>query len=303
MCVCVQLGMRLGAGGAQANASAAHPLLQRQTASAPSAPTVHTRVVGRIEGRHLPNHPRGLRLSRGDGAGPEFRLSFMEAQDLNFISGHNRQAPQRRWNEVSGNSVNASTIEDALLHMLTVNEQGSEAEGAQEGIRLPHSRANDCFEQYLERVNSRAQERNGMPFSPFPLPASLRAAALAERAAAAQEVPASEPEPAAPAAAHATGSDTVSTVAAALDATAVDSNVEESEQPAAQQPEQPAEPAEAAMDSELMAAIAMSMEVDQEEQPAPAPAEPAAAEAEPAAAEASAATDQAPAASEDAAGK
>merc|ERR1740117_443292 len=168
------LGMRLGAGGAQANASAAHPLLQRQTASAPSAPTVHTRVVGRIEGRHLPNHPRGLRLSRGDGAGPEFRLSFMEAQDLNFISGHNRQAPQRRWNEVSGNSVNASTIEDALLHMLTVNEQGSEAEGAQEGIRLPHSRANDGFEQYLERVNSRAQERNGMPFSPFPLPASLR---------------------------------------------------------------------------------------------------------------------------------
>jgi len=223
----------------------------------------------------------------------------MEAQDLNFISGHNRQAPQRRWNEVSGNSVNASTIEDALLHMLTVNEQGSEAEGAQEGTRLPHSRANDGFEQYLERVNSRAQERNGMPFSPFPLPASLRAAGLAERAAAAQEAPASGPEPTAP------GSDTVSTVAAALDATAVDSNVEESEQPAAQ-PEQPAEPAEAAMDSELMAAIAMSMEVDQEEQPAAPPAEPAvteAAEAEPAAAEAIAATDQAPAASEDAAGK
>ena len=292
--------MRLGGGGGQANASAAHPLLQRQPASAPSAPTVHTRVVGRIEGRHLPNHPRGLRLSRGDGAGPEFRLSFMEAQDLNFISGHNRQAPQRRWNEVSGNSVNASTIEDALLHMLTVNEQGSEAEGAQEGTRLPHSRANDGFEQYLERVNSRAQERNGMPFSPFPLPASLRAAGLAERAAAAQEAPASGPEPTAP------GSDTVSTVAAALDATAVDSNVEESEQPAAQQPEQPAEPAEAAMDSELMAAIAMSMEVDQEEQPAPPPAEPAAteaAEAEPAAAEEIAATDQAPAASEDAAGK
>ena len=298
--------MRLGGGGGQANASAAHPLLQRQPASAPSAPTVHTRVVGRIEGRHLPNHPRGLRLSRGDGAGPEFRLSFMEAQDLNFISGHNRQAPQRRWNEVSGNSVNASTIEDALLHMLTVNEQGSEAEGAQEGTRLPHSRANDGFEQYLERVNSRAQERNGMPFSPFPLPASLRAAGLAERAAAAQEAPASGPEPTAPAAARATGSDTVSTVAVALDTTAVDSNVEESEQPAAQQPEQPAEPAEAAMDSELMAAIAMSMEVDQEEQPAPPPAEPAAteaAEAEPAAAEEIAATDQAPAASEDAAGK